>query len=67
MHKEPQGEEDRKEPGKVPFWRKQKKNAAEYGVKFRGLRVRESDVNASKMSFFPKGTKGHAATTLCYR
>jgi hypothetical protein len=39
---------------KYHFGGSSKKNAAEHGVKFRGLRVRESDVNASKMPSFPK-------------
>jgi hypothetical protein len=54
---EPKGEEDRRNPGKGPFWRKQEK-AAKHGVRLRGLRARVSDGDLSQMSYVPNGKEG---------
>lgn len=63
MHREPEEEEDRSKPGKVPFWCKQE-NTAERSASLRGCRATESDGDASQMPHVPNGTKGCVSILL---
>jgi hypothetical protein len=51
------GEEDQSKHGKGPFCRKQG-NEAKHAVRLRGLRVTESDGDASQVPYVPNGMKG---------
>jgi len=51
------GEEDQSKLGKGPFCRKQV-NEAKHAARLRGLRVTESDGDASQMPYVPNGMKG---------
>jgi len=42
VRREPEGEEDRRKPGKGPFWRKQE-NATKLGARLGGWRTGGSD------------------------
>jgi len=63
MHREPEEEEDRSKPGKVPFWWQQE-NAEERSASLRGCRATESDGDASQMSHVRSGTKGYVSILL---
>jgi hypothetical protein len=57
------GEEDQSKSGKGPFCRKQG-NEAKHAARVRGLRVTESDGDASEMPYDPNGMKGRTNTLL---
>lgn len=52
------GDEDQIKSGQGPFCRKQE-NAAKHAASLRGLRVTESDGDASQMPYLTNGMKGH--------